>query len=220
MTGRLAFDASTLKPPDPTKVVLALMPLQGTNAPMNADERTVIDLSGTFTLAGVTPGRFTLRATVPGVAVQAGAPAWSVASVVMGGQDVTDLPIEIGTVDPPPVIVTFTDRVSTLSGLVTAAAGQAGSDYFVVVLPVDSAYVAPLSRRIKSTRPGLDGHYEFVGLPPGEYGLAAITDLDPSDLQDSSVLAELAAHAAHVTLGLGEKKTFDLKLGGGGSAPR
>ncbi len=215
MTGRLAFDASTLKPPDPTKVVLALMPLQGTSAPMNGEERPVIDPSGTFTLAGVTPGRFTLRATVPNVAVQAGAPAWSVASVLMGGQDVTDLPLEIGMVNPPPVTVTFTDRVSTLSGTVTAPAGEAESDYFVVVLPIDSAYWAPLSRRIKSTRPGLDGHYEFVGLPAGEYGLAATTDLDPSDLQDSSVLAELAAHAVHVTLGLGEKKTFDLKLGGG-----
>jgi hypothetical protein len=220
MTGRVAFDASTLKPPDATRVVLALMPLQGTNAPMNGNERPVIDPSGTFTVAGVTPGRFTLRANVPNVAVQPGAPVWSVASVMMGGQDVTDLPIEIGTVNPLPVTVTFTDRVSTLSGVVTAPAGQTGSDYFVVVLPANSEYWAPLSRRIKSTRPDLDGHYEFVGLPPGEYGLAATTDLEPSDLQDSSVLAELAAHAVHVTLGLGEKKTFDLKLGGGASAPR
>jgi len=220
MTGRVTFDASTLKPPDPTKIVLALMPLQGTNAPMNGDERTVIDPSGTLTLAGVTPGRFALRASIPNVAVQPGAPVWSVASIMMGGQDVTDLPIEIGTVNLPPITVTFTDRVSTLSGVVTAPAGQTGSDYFVVVLPVNSEYWAPLSRRIKSTRPGLDGRYEFVGLPAGEYGLSATTDLEPSDLQDSSVLAELAAHAVHVTLGLGEKKTFDLKLGGGGSAPR
>lgn len=220
MTGRLAFDASTLPPPDPTKVILSLMPLQGTNAPLNPDQRSTTDPSGAFTLPGVTPGRFTLRAVVPGAAARPGEPVWSVGSVAMGGQDVTDLPIEIGTANPPPVTVTFTDRVSTLSGVVTAPAGQAGSDYFVVVLPADSAYVAPLSRRIKSTRPGLDGHYEFVGLPAGEYGLAATTDLDPSDLQDSSVLAELSAHAVHVTLGLGEKKTFDLKLGGGGSAPR
>jgi len=220
ITGRLTFDASTLQPPDPTKVIVSLMPLQGTNAPLNPDQRPTIDASGMFTLRGVTPGRFTLRAVVPGAAARPGAPVWSVGSVTMGGQDVTDLPLEIGTANPPPVTVTFTDRVSTLSGVVTAPAGQSGSDYFVVVLPANSEYWAPLSRRIRSTRPGLDGHYEFVGLPPGEYGLAATTDLDPSDLQDSSVLAELAAHAVHVTLGLGEKQTFDLKLGGGGSAPR
>jgi hypothetical protein len=219
MTGRLTFDASTLQPPDPTKVILSLMPVQGTNAPFNPDQRSTIDASGTFTLPGVTPGRFTLRAVVPGTAARPGAPVWSIGSVTMGGQDVTDLPIEIGTANPPPVIVTLTDRVSTLSGVVTAPAGQAGSDYFVVALPLNPAYWAPLSRRIKSTRPGLDGRYEFVGLPAGEYGLAATTDLEPSDLQDSSVLAELATHAVHVTLGLGEKKTFDLKLDGG-SAPR
>jgi hypothetical protein len=36
----------------------------------------------------------------------------------------------------------------------------------------------------------------------------------PRDLGDVGALAQLAAQAASVTLGLGEKKALDLKVGG------
>ena len=207
LTGRIVFDGGA-NPPDPTKARLALQALEGTNATPN--QTTVkIEPTGTFAMTGVTPGRFLLSATM------IGSPAWQVASLTIGGQDGMDLPIEIGAADPPAVVVTFTDHGSDLSGVVSAPAGQSGSDFFVVAIPADRVYWTPGSRRIRSTRPGTDGRYVFTGLPPGQYVLSATTDLTGSDLQDPSVLAELAAHAISVTLGAGEKKTVDLKLGGG-----
>jgi uncharacterized protein (DUF2141 family) len=208
MTGKVAFEGASSQTPDPTKTRLQLLPLEGTSATLNSTT-VKIDPTGAFSMTGLTPGRFVLMATMTG------APAWQVASLTIGGQDGMDLPIEIGTVDPPELIVTFTDRASDLSGVVFAPAGQAGSDFFVVALPADRAYWMPQSRRIRSTRPGTDGRYDFVGLPPGQYVLAATTDLAGGDLQDPGVLAELATHAFPVTLGAGETKTLDLKLGGG-----
>jgi uncharacterized protein (DUF2141 family) len=208
MRGKVAFEGASSQTPDPTKMRLALLPLEGTSATLNSTT-VKIELTGAFSMTGLTPGRFALMATMTG------APAWQVASLTIGGQDGMDLPIEIGTVDPPEVIVTFTDRASDLSGVVSAPAGQAGSDFFVVALPADRAYWMPQSRRIRSTRPGTDGRYDFVGLPPGQYVLAATTDLTGGDLLDPGVLAELATHAFPVTLGAAEKKTLDLKLGGG-----
>jgi hypothetical protein len=208
MAGRIVFEGASSPPPDPTKVRLTLRPLEGTSATPNATTAK-IEPAGAFSIAGLTPGRFVLTATMTGAA------AWQVASLTIGGRDGMDLPIEIGTVDPPEVIVTFADRASDLSGVVSAPAGQAGTDFFVVALPADRVYWIPQSRRIRSTRPGTDGRYDFVGLPPGQYVLAATTDLTGGDLQDPNVLAELASHAFPVTLSAGEKKTLDLKLGGG-----
>jgi protocatechuate 3,4-dioxygenase beta subunit len=208
MSGRLVFPADATPAPDPTKVRLNLLAVEGTNATPN-NTSTRIEPTGSFVMSGVTPGRFILMATV------IGAPGWAATSVTIDGHDVMDRPLDIGTADPPDVVVTFSNQATDLSGVVSAPAGQLASDYFVVALPTDEVYWTPLSRRIKSTRPGADGRYDFAGLPPGQYAVAATTDLTGSDLQDHGVLAELAAHAITVVLGAAEKKTVDLKLGGG-----
>ena len=73
-----------------------------------------------------------------------------------------------------------------------------------------------ITRRIQQARPASDGKYKVVGLPPGEYYVCAVTDLDPEDLYNSSFLDQLrAATQFKVTLGDGEKKVQDLRLGGG-----
>jgi hypothetical protein len=55
----------------------------------------------------------------------------------------------------------------------------------------------------------------FPGVPAGSYRVAATTDLEPQDLSSLTFLRELIATSAEVTVGVSEKKTFDLKLGGG-----
>jgi hypothetical protein len=70
------------------------------------------------------------------------------------------------------------------------------------------------SRRIKSARPDASGRYAFPGLPPGTYRLAATTDLEQGDLQSLTFLRDLVGASAAVTVGVGEKKTFDIKIGG------
>lgn len=174
---------------------------------MNAD--------GSFALRDVQPGEFRLSVSVPSTA-KPGEPFWTMTSVLMGDRDVTDLPIVVAEGQPlPEFTVTFTDTPSELSGRIELADGKAGNDVFVVALPSDERYWIWNSRRIKSARPDASGRYTFSGLPPGSYRVAAITELDQGDLQNQTFLRELAANSAEVTIGVGEKKVFDLKLGGG-----
>jgi hypothetical protein len=60
-----------------------------------------------------------------------------------------------------------------------------------------------------------DGGYRLVGLPPGEYYVTAITDFDPMQLSDVSFLEALIPLGAKVSLVEGERKEFNLRIGGG-----
>lgn len=212
MAGRLVFEGTTLDPPDSSRVRVSLFAWEGTSSSSNMTT-SPIDASGAFTIDGITPGQFRVNATTQNTA-RPGEPAWSVRSIVSGGRDVTDLPVTVTPAGAPPVVITFTDLVSELSGTITAAPGQAPSDFFVIVLPADRAYWNTASRRIVSARPDAAGRYIFRGLPAGEYRIAATTDLVSQDLQDTAALARLAGQSAPFTIALGEKKTFDLKIGG------
>ena len=51
-----------------------------------------------------------------------------------------------------------------------------------------------------------DGTFRVENLMPGNYFLAAVTDMEPDDLTSLPFLEELAAKSLAVTLGDGEKK--------------
>jgi hypothetical protein len=85
----------------------------------------------------------------------------------------------------------------------------------MILFPADRAYWLPDSRRILTARPATDGRFAFHGLqgpPPGEYRLAAVTDLRPSEQFDPDFLAALTQQAIKVTIGPGEAKTQDVRL--------
>jgi hypothetical protein len=213
MSGRIAFEGTTLPPPpDLTKVTVNLFPTSNGGAP-TPEEPTVMDATGSFTLTGIMPGSFRVNAQVPNPAGP-NAPRWVLKSVVNGGQDITDLPLEFRPGDAPSLVVTFTDQIAELSGTITDAAGKPAPDYFIIVTPADQRMFLVLSRRILSTRPDAQGRFVFRNLPPGDYRISATTDLVQRDLQDFSTLAVLAGQSTPVTIGLGEKKVFDLKIGG------
>jgi len=210
--GRIAFEGTTLEPPkDLSRVRAFFGAMQGTPT-SNTIQTSPIDASGNFTISNVTPGRFRLLVTIPNTGAP-GQAAWNVKSVVVDGVDLTDKPIEIAPGRTPSVSVTMTDQISELSGQLMVSAGDTASDYFIVALPPDREYWTPLSRRIASVRPDAAGRFVFRGLPAGEYRLAATTDLVPRDLQIAEALARLLTQSTPVTLGLGEKKTLDLKIG-------
>ena len=69
---------------------------------------------------------------------------WSLASVVVDGTDVTDLPITIGPDAPPKsIVVTYGDRWQELSGRLTLSSGAPATDYTMIVFPANKAYWIP-----------------------------------------------------------------------------
>jgi len=55
--------------------------------------------------------------------------------------------------------------------------------------------------------------HSFVDLPPGIYVLAAVTDMEPDAWRDPAFLRSLIVGGVPVSIGEGERKTQDLKIG-------
>lgn len=211
-TGRVEFQGSSLPPPDASQVTVLIGGISGFSTGASPGPVTVAkDFGLSFT--SLPPGRFRVDAVVRG-AVKPGEPAWSVSSIRLGDRDVTDLPFDVVSGQAlPPITVTFTDTGAELSGSILAPDGR-GADVFVVAIPSDEQYWTWNSRRIKQVRPDAAGRYVFANLPAGRYRIAATTELEQGDLRSLTFLRALAGSSAEVVIGVGEKKVFDLKIGG------
>jgi hypothetical protein len=215
VTGRVVFEGTTLQPPADLSRVSVRLAGAG---PIRPGTVAIVDAAGAVSISGVIPGPYTAGGSVPAGAAPAapGGAAWSVRSVVLDGRDVTDRTFDLSAGGASGLTLTFTDRVSELSGTLTGPSGAPATDYFIIAIPADRAYWIPQSRRIVSTRPDGSGRYVFRGLPAGDYRLAVTTDLVPRDLQTVSALERLAEQSVAVTIGTGERRTFDLRTAGGG----
>jgi hypothetical protein len=91
-------------------------------------------------------------------------------------------------------------------------AGLAATDYSVIVFPSDRTLRVSGSRRIRSTRPASDGQFRFTDLPPGDYIVATLTDVEMKDLGDAAFLESVSSAGLKLTLTEGEKKKQDLRL--------
>jgi hypothetical protein len=165
---------------------------------------------GTFEIGGVLPGTYRMTATVPG----APAPGWWLRSAILNGTDLMDLPPEIGpeTGNLSGVVLTLSDRHTGLEGTFSSAAGAPATEYFIVAFPAERALWHPASRRLVSTRPATDGRFSIPDLPPGEYLVVALNDLDPDRWRTPSFLDELVPGGVRVTIREGQRTTQDLKI--------
>ncbi len=168
------------------------------------------DNAGAFAFAGVTPGRYRFQVTAPGGTPSN--PGWFVKSATLQGRDVIDTPLEIANDDVAGVVVTLTDRPIELSGMMQDASGQPAPEYFLVAFPKDRALWKGQSPRIQQAKPGADGMFLFRGLLPGEYLVAAITDIQANEQYDPAFLDQLVPNALGVTLAEGDKKVLNMRV--------
>lgn len=228
VSGRVTYEATTLTPPkDMSTLTFSLSPAQTSVSVMGmamsmmegATIRTNAD--GTFTANGVAPGRYRfltqaamLGAIAPAAAASAG--GFVLKSATVGGRDIADTPIDIRPgQDLSGIVVTFTDRPTEISGTVFDQAGRVTPHFPIVIFSTDRGYWTVASRRVQLVRPASDGKFRAVGLPAGEYFVCAVTAVEQDQLADPAFLDQLAAASFRIALKDGEKKTQDLKLGGG-----
>lgn len=226
VTGRLVYDASTrARPASPGAMTITLVPLP--EGPVKGEQARKMMTSGTirgrtaatgeFAIAGVPPGRYRVEVAAGLLqaeeAVAAAAGGWLVKSVVAGGREVADVPLDIrpGN-DVIGVVITFTDRSASLAGRVFDGANRPVSQYPIVVFSTNRAHWLPSSRRVRLLHPASNGEFEAAGLPAGEYFVVAVAAADTSDLDDLVFLDQLAAAAFRITLADGERKTQDLRV--------
>jgi len=158
--------------------------------------------SNEFLLEGLMPGAYYLRG-----------PA-NIKSIMWNGRDYSDIPFDTTTGrDITGVVVTLTDKVSTLSGAIRDRTGQPAANTAVIVFAADrtkwSGY-GMTPTRIKSTPGSTRGVYSLRGLPAGEYLAVAIDDDFAARWKDPAFLEATSRVATRFTIGWGETQTLDL----------
>jgi hypothetical protein len=223
MSGHITFEgtgptsgagATAGQPPNPTRVRVTLSSAStggGGMADLSGPPASAqVDADGNFSMTGVPPGKYYVRAS--------GATGFNSKSALYQGRDALDFPLEVKPgEDVAAVAITLSDKTTLISGTLQDPSGQPTSDYTIIVYPNDKRFWLPQSRRIQSTRPGTDGTYRVGGLPPGDYRLAAVTDVEPGEWFDPVFLNQLANASTVLSLAEGDTKTQDLRLSGGGT---
>ncbi len=228
ITGRVAFDGTRLMPPqDLSRVRVTLATVGTQEADFGGIPPVQVDGSGRFTFNGVPPGRYALRGTAPagtggpgvglgGALAAGGSGNWLLKSSIAGGRETLDFPLELGpNMNIADAVLTFGDQSSQISGQLQDAQGAATADFTIIVFPTDPRFWVPQARRIQAVRPGTDGRYTIRNLPSGDYGLAAVTDVEPGEWFDPVFLQQLLGASMRLSLAEGEQKTQNVRLSGG-----
>ena len=160
--------------------------------------------AGTFFVDGLQPGEYVLRFT--------GLP--TIKSITVGGADFTTRPIDTSNAAGlDQIVVTVTDKVATLSGVVQSDGAQPKPSV-VLYFPTDRAQWSRYGlrpTRIGSAPVTNNGGFK-VDLPAGEYFVLAVPAAQNRLWQDPNRLAAASVLATRVRLGWDEKRAETLTM--------
>jgi len=141
-------------------------------------------------------------------------PNWVLKRVTLGGQDVTDTPLDLREHDVNDVEILLTTKTTTVTGTVTDADGKPAADAHVIVFINDDTKWTMGSRYVAYTRPSPQGIITVKGLPAGSYLAVAVPAMITGEWQDPEYLKtlRLAADPARFTLLDEGSATVALKL--------
>jgi hypothetical protein len=202
--GRIRFEGST-PPADVTRERIRLFPTSldpemFASASMPAPPRE----DWTFEITGLSGRRLIRGADLRGI--------WTIKSIRLDGEDVTDTPIDFGAGDVNDIDVLLTREKTDLSGTVTNDRGAPVLDATVIAFADDPEKWGPASRFVHSARLDQNGHFTLQGLPAGPYVVVALDDLEPGEERDPMLLEQLRSKGIRVTLRDGEKRMVDVKV--------
>lgn len=138
---------------------------------------------------------------------------WALKAVYLNGQDVTDSPIEfVPGRNVEGLQIVFTRKRTELSGGIADERGKPDTNATVIVFAEERARWTYMSRFVRTSRPNQDGRYTVSGMPPHDYLVVALRDVEQGQWQDPDFLESVRAQATRVSLGEGEIKVQDLKI--------
>ena len=236
VSGHVEFHGTTLTPPTGLTRVRVNITAQdsqtqqdfGSNLPA-----ATVDTNGNFTIPGVPPGHYVLHGSAQangnnggrGGAASVTVGTWSLKSAVVNGRDSLDFPFEVrpGT-EVSGALLSFVDHTQLAARDIAGRDGPAhiGLHHHCLFIRQD-LLDATIAAHQRSTRPGTDGsQYSIAGLPPGEYRIAAVVDVEQNEWFDLAFTSRSVLFPAStpVSLNDGDTKTQDLEAfaGGGFSA--
>ena len=214
LSGRVVSDATRSMPrADLTQVLVSAPAIDGTM--FGGEPQGRVEPDGTFRLDSVLAGEQFIR-------VDSLPEAWALQAVYYRGRDITDTPLDLEKGERVRDIrLVLTDRITRLTGTVRDESREIVTDRTVVTLPSDAMLRRPRGRHVRLAYPDLNGRYQIQSLPAGPYLVAAVEEINESELYEMETLERVAARAVPVLLREGETTTLDLTVGnpGGQRAP-
>jgi hypothetical protein len=204
ISGRVAFVGGESPIASGTPVGILLRP-----ASLAGIWRTVptrIASGDTFTSVGDPPGRYFVSTFQT--------PGWTLESVARGGRVVTDDVLDLEDDDIRDLVVTFSRQTTSVTGTIVDATGAADATARVIVFPADTNWWREgivNNRRVREARATSAGGFEIIGLPPGEYYIAAIGSRVTGRPADPQFLERLVPGATTFTLDRAASRTLALK---------
>ena len=213
IAGRLAFEGARPAPD------LGVMRLPATLAGQTIGNfqaplpQIQLEGGGKFIIAGIFPGLYRMGSlsSQPIQGIRAPIGAWWLKAIVINGRDILDAPLDLRS-SADDAVATFTDRASDLTGVARDAQGSPVSDAFVVVFATDRNAWFFNSRRVAGVRPDREGRYTIRNLPPGEYRIAATSDLEQGEWFDPAALGRLVTVSSPLIVSGPERQTLDLTI--------
>ena len=204
VSGRIEFRGAAPRPTPQrlSQLSVSLAPLDS-RPPASAGAARP-DVEGRFTTNGYPPGRYSMNVMSPG-------PPWTLESVVIDGVNVLEKAFELSATDLAGAVVTFTDRMTEVSGTLQGQAGS-GANVTVIAFPAAGRDSPIAARLTTSTTTDDRGTYRLRIPLAGDYFVAAVP---PSLTLDNSpeMFAALERVAVRLTLAAGDQKTQSLTLG-------
>jgi hypothetical protein len=131
-----------------------------------------------------------------------------------GGKDVSDDTLEVTDQNITDVLVVCGDKQTRITGTVRDDRGQLDAGARVVVFSADRRFWSgpEYRKRRNASAPAAAGAtFDVKDLPPGEYFVAAVPDMDTAEWELPAVREKLIPSAVRITLGAGESRTLELR---------
>jgi uncharacterized protein (DUF2141 family) len=207
VSGRLVYDGKidALTANQLQRLSLTLERADGRLPEVLSADVARFDASGRFTSVGLEPGAYVLR-------LSGNLGPWRLQSALVGGVDISDVPLVVGSSDIGSVLITLTDRPATVTGTVRDRSGLPDRRATVLIFPAGRPPSVEMraSCRVRATRVARDGHYT-VTVPPGDYVVAALDDDATDGWQAPNVLESLTRAGVRIAVSRGGNVSMDLE---------
>jgi hypothetical protein len=160
-------------------------------------------------------GRFALTELFGARLVRTSGPSgYTLKAVMLGGTDITDIPVEFKSEHSGHLQVVLTARASTLEGAVTDESGAPATEATVLVIPEDRASWRLGSPRLRTASMLNDGRFTAERVLAGRYHVIAVPreSIQLSPDMGPELFEELIRDATTVVVAEDETRTIDLRL--------
>jgi protocatechuate 3,4-dioxygenase beta subunit len=206
-TGRIVIDPAAAGSLPPGLMLMA-MPMEPGVMMMGLTGPTRMGDDGSFELTSA-PGRMRINLMGP-------MGGFTVRTIRLNGADITDAGVEFRpNEDISGLEIELTNKLTTITGLVTNTRGDTLKDYSAIAFAQDKEKWKVTGRYQQIGRPDQDGRFKIAGLPPSDYYVIALDKVEPGQAFDPDFLDQISSRATPITLHEGETRTVDLKINSG-----